>query len=163
MEVRINDLIAADLPADPPEGFHPLDPGEGFNLLIGQIFARMDKDEMVLGFRCSPRHMNPHGMCHGGLLASFSDLQAYSARQRTGLLKVFTPTVQLTVDYLRPVRLGDWVEARTEIVKRGRTMLISRSVARVAERPVFTSQAMFAIGGPDHDADRALAGLPGVD
>ena len=142
-------LAARDLPDDPPDGFRPISTREGFHTMMGQFYGRMEDGMLVLGFRCSPRHMNNHGACHGGMLASFADLSAYAVRLNAELPDTSIPTVSLTIEYLRPVRLGDWVEARVEVTKRGRNLLFSRATATVAGKPVITSTGIFAIGPDD--------------
>jgi uncharacterized protein (TIGR00369 family) len=160
---EIGALVAADLPADPPEGFRPILPRAGFHLMMGQFFGRMEDGALVVGFRCSPRHMNNHGTCHGGMLASFADFTAYSVRLSAGFAETTIPTVSLSTEYLRPVRLGDWVEARTELTKRGRNLLFSRVTATVEGAIVFTASGIFVPGGHDPGGFSALTHVLGKD
>lgn len=158
---RVAALAARDLPDDPPDGFRPIAPREGFHLLMGQFYGRMEGGVLVVAFRCSPRHMNSHGACHGGMLASFADFAAYSVRHAAGLPDTSIPTVSLTTEYLRPVRLGDWVEARMELTKRGRTLLFSRITGTVDGKAVFTSTGIFIEGPQDKGGLDVLAGVIG--
>lgn len=153
----ISTLVARDLPDDPPEGFRAIFPRIGFHLMMGQFYGRMEDGQLVVAFRCSPRHMNNHGTCHGGMLAGFADFAAYSVRLAAELPETSIPTVSLAVDYLRPVRLGDWVEARTELTKRGRNLLFCRITMTVAGVTVLTATGIFTHGSHDPDGLKVLA------
>lgn len=156
---QVSALVGRDLPDDPPEGFLPILPREGFHMMMGQIYGRMEDGMLVVAFRCSPRHINNHGTCHGGMLASFADFAAYSVRLAADLPVTSIPTVSLTTEYLRPVHRGDWVEARTELTKRGRNLLFSRATATVDGRTVFTSTGIFTLGAEDAGGLDALAAV----
>src|ERR1700723_298930 len=99
------DLIARDLPDDPPQGYKLLPTGVGFNQLLGSVYGRLKDGRLTLGMRISPRHLNPQQTCHGGVLASFADMQGYVAQREAGLTDQITPTISLSVDYLAPVSL----------------------------------------------------------
>ncbi len=158
---RIGDLVAGDLPDDPPEGFSPILPRAGFHAMMAQFFGRMEDGMLVVAFRCSPRHMNNHGTCHGGMLAGFADFAAYAVRLAAELPVTSIPTVSLAIEYLRPVRLGDWVEARVQLTKRGRNLLFSRMTATVGCQTVFTATGIFTHGANDPAGMDALAPVLG--
>ncbi|WP_417722492.1 PaaI family thioesterase [Salipiger sp.] len=142
-------LIAADR-ADPPEGFVEIPPVGNFDTMLGALYGRPDGDRMVMGFRVCERHINAHGTCHGGMLASFADMLAYAARVGAGLMETSMPTVTLSVDYLRPVMLGDWVEGRSDVTKNGKRLLFSRITAEVDGVTVMTATSINVPGS--HDA-----------
>lgn len=153
----IGDLVGKDLPDDPPDGFAPILPRVGFHMMMAQFYGRMEDGMLVVAFRCSPRHMNNHGTCHGGMLAGFADFAAYSVRLAAELPVTSIPTVSLAIEYLRPVRLGDWVEARVQLTKRGRNLLFSRMTATVGDKTVFTATGIFTLGSSDPTGLDALA------
>lgn len=152
----ITALIARDLPDNPPAGFAEIEPVGNFDLMIGRIYIRLDGDAAVMGFRVSPRHINAHGTCHGGMLASFADMMAYASRVQTGLRETSVPTVTLACEYLRPVKLGDWVEGRTEVVKNGRNLIFSRFTGTVGAQTVFVANAVNIHGARDTAGRLAL-------
>jgi acyl-coenzyme A thioesterase PaaI-like protein len=90
------------------------------------------------------------------MLASFADFAAYAVRLSAGLTDTSIPTVSLSTEFLRPVKLGDWVEARAEVTKRGRNLLFSRVIASVTGRAVFTSTGIFSIGPEDNGGLKVL-------
>ena len=92
----------------------------------------------IRGFRPGPQHANAHGIVHGGMLATFLDSAMGSAVFH--VLQRRCVTVRLSIDYLMPARLGDWLQAEAEVVGH------DAQVAQVRGR----------LYGPRHDV---LAGL----
>lgn len=142
------ELLQDDFAPDPPPGYRLLPTGPGFNLLFGDVYGRLDGPRLVLGMRVSPRHLNPHDTCHGGVLSVFADFMAYAVQHEAGEHHTLTPTVSTTIDFMSPAVLGDWIEARCELLQRTRNLLFCQTVARVGERAVFRSSSIFKIGKP---------------
>lgn len=120
--------------AEAPQGFVPLEnatEGERFN---GPYFIRRDGGAATLGFRCRPRHLNAAGTCHGGLLAVFADMLGYGIE--VGDHSGAAPTITLGLDFLAPVREGDWVEAAPEITRDTRSLTFFRALMTVRDEPV---------------------------
>ena len=114
---------------DAPAGFVPLEnatEGERFN---GPYFIRRSAGVAALGFRVKPRHLNAAGLCHGGLLAVFADMLGYAIG--VGTSSGAAPTVTLSLDFLAPVRDGDWVEATPEITRDTRRLTFFRALMQV--------------------------------
>nr|WP_314437251.1 PaaI family thioesterase [uncultured Brevundimonas sp.] len=90
---------------------------------IGPLYKREDDDHLTLAFRVDKHHCNPRTACHGGVLATFIDLQlGFNATRWAGL---GGPTVGLSIDYIAPAPLGAWVEGRSELLgKTGRLAFV---------------------------------------
>lgn len=155
----VPDLIAEDLPADPPEGFRLLPTHGGFNLMFGALYGRLRDGVLETGFRVSPRHINPHGTCHGGVLATFADFQIYAAQQAAKTGDRLTPTISMTIDYLSPAHLGEWIEARTELLRATSTIMFSQTLASADGRKVFRSSNTIRLGRSDKDNRSHLTGF----
>jgi uncharacterized protein (TIGR00369 family) len=140
------DLIARDLPDDPPQGYKLLPTGVGFNQLLGSVYGRLKDGRLTLGMRISPRHLNPQQTCHGGVLASFADMQGYIAQHEGGATNNVTPTINMSIDYLAPALLGDWLEGHTSLLKATRNLLFLQTVTKVDEKPIFRSSGIFKVG-----------------
>lgn len=113
----------------PPEGFVPLGnatEGERFN---GPYYIRRDGGSATLGFRVHKRHLNAAGMCHGGLLAVFADMLGYGIN--VGDHSGAAPTITLSLDFLAPVREGQWVEASPELTRDTRSLTFFRALMTV--------------------------------
>jgi len=109
----------SEIPADtddPPCGFVPLTHRSEGEQYTGPYYLRVQGPSFSLGFRVAQRHLNRMGVCHGGMLATFADIQGTAICRRLGLAHG-TPTISLSLDYVAPVKLGAWVESTPELVK----------------------------------------------
>lgn len=89
------------------------------------------------------RHCNETGMMHGGAMATFLDAQAFVVVDDT-LKHVHTPTISLSIDFLAPPQLGDWLVAEVQLVKVTRSMIVSQALAKVGSRVVARSNAIYS-------------------
>lgn len=140
-------LLNSEIPDDPPAGFVPIPMGTGFNVLMGPLFARVIDGRVRIGMRIGRRHINPHDTCHGGILASFADIQVYAAQFDPRLKNTLLPTMHLGIDFLAPVLLGDWMEADTDLLRVSKTAVFLQSVGRVDGKPVFRSSGIYKLSG----------------
>ena len=116
---------------DVPPGYRPVDAGGGFIAANGPLYLLHEGKAVKVGFRVEPRHCNPMGVCHGGMLASFCDmlLPLSVHRKSAEVGQRFLPTVSLQLDYLAPVPLGAWVEGECEGLKVTRTRAAAAEAA----------------------------------
>ena len=98
----------------PPPGFRPLTDLTGFAAANGPWFERVEKDRVIRAFKPGPQHGNALGIVHGGMLAAFLDSAMGTAVFHT--LDRRAVTVRLSIDYLMPGRLGDWLQAEGEVI-----------------------------------------------
>jgi uncharacterized protein (TIGR00369 family) len=111
-------------PLSAPAGFQRIQAGGGFMAHNGPLYLLHQGELVQLGFRVEPRHCNPMGMCHGGMLATFADMLLPLVAHRTALELAhrFLPTVSLQLDYMAPAALGDWVQGQAQVLKVTRAM-----------------------------------------
>lgn len=108
------------------EGFTVLNLGHNpFIEANGPLYGRMDGERFVLGFLCEPRHCNPMMACHGGMLATLADMLLLVGANIQTNLGQFLLTVSLDIDFVGPVKAGDWLEGRTEVLRAGRSLLFT--------------------------------------
>ena len=89
--------------------------------LIGFDLRSVEPGHAVVDLEASERHANPMGTVHGGVLCDIADAamgMAYAASLEEG--ETFT-TLELKINFLRPVRAGRLV-ADARVVKGGRTV-----------------------------------------
>lgn len=127
-----------------PPGFVRLPIAGGFAADFGAIYAKREGERVWFGFRVEARHLNFREVAHGGAIATFADMQL-AALMRAGRLEPKqSPTISLSVDYLAPVRLGDWVEGEIMLVKRTGRLAFSETILAVERAPVARAKAMFS-------------------
>lgn len=125
--------------SDVPPGFERLEIIGNFDNAFGDVFAHIEDGK--LGFRVGQQHLNPNGSCHGGAIATFADMQVIIARG--GPASRYTPTINLSLDYLAPAQLGDWVEAEVNCVKTTRNMIFSQAIITANGEPIARSTAIY--------------------
>jgi len=101
---------------NPPAGFEPFPYGDGFMNHVGPVFMAMKEDRPVLGFRVAPYHCNPAGICHGGMMMAVMDVAIGIATAQAAENGGFTPSVNLTYDFVMPGQIGDWLESKVDWV-----------------------------------------------
>ena len=120
-----------------PPGFKEIDIA-GFAEANGPWFEKHEGGRLIRGFMPEKRHANSLGIVHGGMLAAFLDSAMGTAVFHT--LDRRAVTLRLTLDFLGPGRIGDWLQAEGEVVSH------DENVAQVRGR----------LYGPRHEV---LAGL----
>lgn len=80
----------------------------------------VDRGRVTFALEVQPFHLNPLGTLHGGVMATLLDSAMGSAVHTTLDDDVLYTTGDLAVRFLRPVRLGERVEASGWIVHSGR-------------------------------------------
>jgi uncharacterized protein (TIGR00369 family) len=98
----------------PPPGFRPLTDLTGFAAANGPWFERVEKNRVIRAFKPGPQHANALGIVHGGMLAAFLDSAMGTAIWHA--LERRAVTLRLSIDYLGPGRIGDWLMAEGEVV-----------------------------------------------
>jgi uncharacterized protein (TIGR00369 family) len=89
--------------------------------LIGFALTAVEPGRAVIELEAGPRHWNPMGTLHGGVLCDIADAAmgvAYAATLEGD--ETFT-TLELKINFLKPVRSGRLV-ATGHLVKGGRTV-----------------------------------------
>lgn len=136
------------MPIDPPTGFQPCQPALGFSQLSGPYFERaVDGGGFVRGFRAEPRHLNPEGVVHGGVMTSFADFLLYRAIGDTLTHTVLFATISLTTHFLAAGKAGAWIEGEGRIVRRTKSVVFAEGTIRDETRPLMTAMGVWKILG----------------
>ena len=97
-----------------PPGFRELKEAIGFAAANGPWFEKVENGRAIRGFMPGPQHANALGIVHGGMLAAFLD-SAMGTAVWHGLQRRAV-TLRLSLDYLGPARIGDWLQAEGQVV-----------------------------------------------
>src|ERR1700761_5481379 len=136
--------------ADIPEGFRPMHIKVGFLDVNGPLYGKWDGTFMRLGFRVEMRHCNHGQTAHGGMMATFADMQLpFAIHAQSGKDLGFMPTVNLTCDYVSAARLGSWVEGKADLIRMTRTLVFAQGVATSDGEPCLRFNGIFKIGKPN--------------
>ncbi len=131
-----------------PEGFREIERLGPFNSLVGPLFERRDGETVSIGVRIAEKHANSRGICHGGLLATLADLAlGYALVGQGDSLSGSFFTVQLSIDYARAARVGDWIESEVEIQQAGARLAFANCYLVAGGRRIARASAIFARAG----------------
>ena len=132
----------------PPPGYEPLGlfARECFEALVGPIYAATGTEAGIarFGFRAEPRHANPFGVVHGGMLVTVVDTMM-GATVFHSLDGQTCATISLTTDFLAGARVGDWIEGEASLTRLTRAVAFVRGTLRVGDRPILTATGTWAV------------------
>jgi uncharacterized protein (TIGR00369 family) len=137
-------------PGAVPPGFAPmpLGPADSFIGQIGPLYGQRTEAGLSLGFRVEPRHCNPVGICHGGMLTTLADMIVGAGTSLQGGYQRFLMTVTLACDFLAPAPLGAWVEGRSEVLRTTRTLVFAQCLLTADGTPALRASGILKLGQP---------------
>ena len=131
--------------SDVPEGFGPLFRTSPLLDALGPFYGKGAGADLTIGLRVAEKHTNSRGMVHGGVLATIGDvalgytMASSPDRPRSAL------TASLTIDYVGSAKVGDWIEARVDKYKVGKTLAFANAYLTVDDTQVARVSAVFAV------------------
>lgn len=129
------------MPDHPFPGYHVYDPADPFEDHVGPMYYKRDSKGAHCLLPTRPEHLNSGSMVHGGLLMSFID---YALATAAGALdNKFALTVSLNCAFLNAGRLGPPLEARTRLVRSGKTLSFARGEVVQQGNVLLTASAVF--------------------
>jgi acyl-coenzyme A thioesterase 13 len=128
----------------PPE-FGPLFRTSPLLDLLGTFFGKGSGADLVIGLRAARKHTNSRGTVHGGVLAAMADVSlgyvtAFGSDPPKRLV-----TASLSIDYTGSARVGDWIEARVDWSRPGRTLAFANCYITVGENQIARASAVFSV------------------
>ncbi|MCU1763057.1 PaaI family thioesterase [Pseudomonas sp. 14P_8.1_Bac3] len=124
-----------------PEGFTALEKRSGFLRNCGEFFVH--DEQPILAVRLQAHHLNYVHIAHGGFLATVADSAFGVILRRQSKSQTVALTVNLNIDYIGPVREGDWLEAHVEVLKNGGTFINASCLLKVGARLVLRANGVF--------------------
>lgn len=110
-------------------------PNEPFEAqTAGPFFYRKDGEEHVSAFRCEEKHMNGVGVMHGGCLMTFADFSLF-AIAHDEIKDGYGLTVAFTSEFLDGPKVGDYMEARGDVLRAGRSIIFVRGIVTANGKP----------------------------
>jgi acyl-coenzyme A thioesterase 13 len=131
--------------ADVPAGFGPLFRTSPLLDTLGPFYGKGTGADLVIGLRAAEKHTNSRGTVHGGVLATIGDIalgytMAFSADPPRRAM-----TASFTIDYIGSAKTGDWIEARVDKYKIGKTLAFANAYLTVNDTQVARVSAVFAV------------------
>ena len=136
---------SAPVIAPTPPGFTRLHLPGLFVDINGPLFARYADGKFRVGLRLEDRHCNAAGICHGGLHAMFADIQIAVGIVVQADVKAFMPTINLSLDYVAPGKVGNWLEGETEVIRTTRNLAFGTCILRANNETLVRASAICKI------------------
>jgi len=128
-----------------PEGFEPLFRTSPFLDLAGPFYGKKSADGLVVGLRVAEKHCNTRGSAHGGLLSTLADVALGYNAAFGGDRPVAMVTASLSIDFAGQAKLGDWLEARVDVQKVGRSLAFANAYLHVGDNRIARASAVFNV------------------
>lgn len=109
---------------DIPDGFHPYE-ASAFAVTFGPVFRAEIEGVPVLGVRADVQHVNTMGGVHGGLLLALGDTALGNLVKTVIGDAAIAVTVDFHTSFMVGARLGQWIEVRPTLDRKGRTMVFA--------------------------------------
>ena len=132
-------------PDESPTGFDPYAEPSGFLDRIGPLLQRRTEAGVVFAVRISEHHCNRRGMAHGGLVVTLADVALGKTGEWLSQPPVSLLTASLTVDFYSAARLGDVLEAHTDVVRVGRRIAFGNCYLRVGDMTIARASGIFNV------------------
>lgn len=103
-----------------------------------------------VGLEIREDHLSPAGRVHGGVISAYFDYAAGAAVFTTLEKKDFCSTIELKVNYFRPIELGDRLRVEMQVMFRGKRVCVVHGLAyrengENPEKPVAMATATFNV------------------
>jgi uncharacterized protein (TIGR00369 family) len=141
----MNDKPAASqaTPFDPARAGWKIVKPIGFGELAGPIWRHGDAR---FGFLVETKHLNFVDIVHGGMLATLADQAMGMTAFRANGNKPHA-TIELNMQFIGAVRLGEFVEAHCEIVRLTRAIIFMQCKLVVGTRAVASATGIWKVRG----------------
>jgi uncharacterized protein (TIGR00369 family) len=99
---------------------------DAFGKWLGFTVVKVDPKKMTAETRLKVRydHLSPAGLVHGGVISAFFDIACAVAVMPTLGPRDFCSTVELKVNYFRPIAEGDVLTAKAVVAFRGNRLCV---------------------------------------
>lgn len=128
---------------DIPEGFQPYAEPSPFLNRIGPIYQIWNEAIPIFGLRILEHHCNRRQLAHGGLIVSLADIALGKTGEWTSDPPMSLLTASLTVDFLGAARLGDWIEAKSDLSHVGRRIAFANCYISAGDRRIARASGVF--------------------
>lgn len=120
-----------------------------FGKMLGYKITKVDKKNhrAEVQLKVAKKHLSPAGRMHGGVISAFFDFACGAAVFTTLAPKDFCSTVELKVNYFKPLDLGDELTAKVGVIFRGKRLCVTHGLlySKGKKEPVAMATGTFNI------------------
>jgi len=110
---------------------------------LGPFFFMAEEGVIHTAFRIQEKHCNAHDSLHGGIMMTFADYTLCLAAN--GGAEESVATVTCNNEFVAPAFMGELVLGRSELVRRGRSLVFARGELKVDDRIILTSSGVIKL------------------
>jgi uncharacterized protein (TIGR00369 family) len=120
---------------------------KGFMAHLGPLWSRREGDEWAYGVIAGDAHVNVTGVIHGGMLVSLAD-QAMSMVVWEAMERMPCVTIQLDTQFLSAARPGDFIQARSRVIRKTRSLVFVQGTLEVDGEAVLAATGIWKAMAP---------------
>lgn len=139
--------IAPDIEDAPPEGFERMPTFGPFHQIMGPMYFKPFDGGMTVGLRVQDKHRNRGPMMHGGMVCTLADVASHWAARHARHPPAIMLTTGLNVSLMGNAAPGEWVEARVQVLRAGRSIVFTDCHITCGGRAVAQASAQFQVVG----------------
>ena len=100
-----------------------------FGAIVGYAVRSIDPSTRTarVGMVTRNEHLSPSGKVHGGVISALLDYSSGAAMCTVVADDEHMSTVELKVNYFRPIELGDSLETESKVVFRGKKLCVMQT------------------------------------
>ncbi|MDD3446474.1 MAG: PaaI family thioesterase [Zavarzinia sp.] len=126
---------------------HPILSLPGFLDLVGPVRTdREDGGHWRFAFTVGEQHLNPGGVCHGGMLMTFADHVLGMVVWETIDRKPCS-TVTLNCDFATAAKVGDLVEGEAKVTRQTRSLIFVNGMLTCNGKVVLQANGIWKVLG----------------
>lgn len=112
------------------------------------IYSKRTAEAVIIGLRLAAPHTNSRGLAHGGLITSLADnAMGLSCGLKRGDASRLV-TVNLSIDFIGPAQIGQWLQVETEVIKTGGTLCFAQCLVTADGVPCARANGTFSVVKP---------------
>lgn len=138
-------MAEADPRVTPPEGFTQMPVFGPFHAHSGPMYVKQVGASHVVGLRVEDKHRNRGQMMHGGMICTLADTATHWAAKHARQPLLTLLTTGLSVNLMGNAKPGEWVEAKADVVRAGRSIVFTSCLITCAGRVVAHATAQFQV------------------
>jgi uncharacterized protein (TIGR00369 family) len=145
----LHDVEEAAVPAaGVPEGFEEMPTFGPFHAHLGPMYFKRAEDLMVVGLRVEDKHRNRGQMMHGGMICTLADTASHWAAKNARQPASMMLTIGLSVNLMGNAAPGEWVEARVQVLRAGRSIVFTSCQICCGGQTIAHASAQFQVIAP---------------
>jgi uncharacterized protein (TIGR00369 family) len=140
-----------------PEGYERMPNFGPFHEALGPMYVTSSDGLFTIGMRVEDKHRNREQMMHGGMICTLADTATHWAAKHSRQPPAKMLTTNLSVSLMGNAAPGEWVEARVQVLRAGRSIVFTHSTISCEGRMIAQATAQFQVVGDPLPSPR-LAG-----